>query len=227
MNDHISATYDKKQKCSMCENEFTSKKLRSRFIRPDKIENDFYTIYKEPLNNPILYEVYVCPKCGFACTEQFKTNFTDKLKGEFFNKVTRQWNGRNYNGERTYEDAIQTYKLALISAEVTNQPPVVIGGICLRLSWLYRYLQNVEEEQRFSSFALKKYEKSFMEGDFKETSMSELKLLFLLGELSRKADLKEGALKFFSKVVEHKERHFEPQLVEKAREQWYEMRKDT
>lgn len=217
---NIPATYDKELTCPMCEHTFTSKKLRSRSIRVEKIENDFYTVYKNPLHNPTLYEVFVCETCGYAFTDQFHHKVTENIKERFMKKVTASWVPRSYGGERTYEEAIVTYKLALISGKITEQKLIVMAGICLRLSWLYRYLENEEEEKKFLKHAAKYYESSYIEGDFKGTSMTEIRLLFLLGELNRKLEKTDKAIIYFSEVIQHKDRHLEPSIVDRAREQW-------
>ncbi|SDZ17916.1 hypothetical protein SAMN05421736_10789 [Evansella caseinilytica] len=217
----IPALYDKTFHCPICNSSFTSKKLRSRAVRVERIDNDFYTLYKNPEYNPTLYEVSVCEHCGFASTEHFTFTFDQKVKERFQEHVTPRWGQQVYSGERTHEDAAAIFKLALISATETNQPAVVIAGLCLRLSWLYRYMEMREEEERFLAHALKYYDQSYINGDFKEKNMSELMLLFLLGELHRKSSHHEVAGKYFSKVIQHKNRHTEPSIVEKAREQWY------
>lgn len=218
---NIPPTYDKELVCPICNHSFTSKKLRTRAIRVEKIHNDFYTTYKDPKNNPTLYEVFVCDACGYAFTDQFKEPLIDEIKDQFKKNITSQWESRSFGGERSYEEAIITHKLALISGRETEQPPVVMAGICLRLSWLYRYLEMEEEVKKFEKHALEYYEASYLEGDFKDTSMSEIRLLFLLGELSRKQEEKEKAVRYFSEIIQHKDRHFEPNIVDKAREQWY------
>lgn len=205
----------------MCHHEFTSKKLRSRSIRVEKIENDLYTTYKDPNNNPTLYEVFVCDACGYAFTEQFKERMTNETRENFKQNISAHWKEQSFSDERTHEEAITTYKLALLSARETEQAPVVIAGICLRISWLNRYLENEEEEEKYVKYALKYYETSYIQGDFKDTSMTELQLLFLLGELSRKLGLEEQAVKYFSNIIQHPDRHYEPNLVERARDQWY------
>lgn len=221
---NVPATYDKKLTCPMCTHSFTSKKLRSRAIRIEKIYNDFYTEYKDPQTNPTLYEVFVCDKCGYAYTEQFNKRIKEEIKAKFKKKVSVNWKPRSYSDERTYEEAIVTYKLSLISGKITEQLPIIMGGLCLRLSWLYRYLENESDEMKFKKHALKYYEVSYLEGDFKQTGMSEVRLLFLLGELSRQLDQTEIAVKYFSEIIQHKERYLEPKIVELAREQWQKTR---
>lgn len=222
MTQTIPPFYDKTMTCDICAHSFTTKKMRSRFIRVERVENDFYKTYKEPLLNPLLYEGAVCPECGYSFTDSFLPVKKDEVKEAFQKKVSSSWKKRDFGGERDYDTALTVMKLALLSSKITSQPYGLMGSICLRIAWLYRYQENSSEEARFLEQAAAQYEKSFLDGDFKDIAMSELALLFILGECYRRAGNKEKARKYFSKVIEHKDKHLEPNLVERTREQWYE-----
>jgi hypothetical protein len=79
---------------------------------------------------------------------------------------------------------------------------------------------NAEQEKRFMGMALNSYEESFVLSDFAGTSMSELKVLFMIGELSRRLGQYPKAVSYFSKVIEHKDAKGEQKIVNMAREQW-------
>ena len=55
--------------------------------------------------------------------------------------------------------------------------------------------------------------------------MSEVKVLYLLGELSRKLGNNGKAASFFSKVIEQRE-STEKQILEMARDRWHELREN-
>jgi hypothetical protein len=52
--------------------------------------------------------------------------------------------------------------------------------------------------------------------------MSEMKVLYLLGELYRRLEEHNKAIKFFSLVLEHKNKNLETGIVKMARVQWLE-----
>ncbi|UCZ54177.1 DUF2225 domain-containing protein [Bacillus shivajii] len=216
----IPPLYDKKVTCHICNHRFTSKKVRSRFIRMEETWNDFYTVYKDPKFNPVLYEVYVCNKCGYAFTDHFQQLTRTVHIQTFKEEVSAYWKEQDYSDERTYEQATHVFKLSILAAMKVKQPHVVIAGLCMRLSWLYRYLGD-EQEERYLTQAMNQYEKSLIKGDYIGTSMSELTITYLIGEIARQLGHHEKAMKYFSVVIEHKERHMEPKIVEKTREQWY------
>ncbi len=84
----------------------------------------------------------------------------------------------------------------------------------------YRSENNLEQETRFMGMALKAYEESYVLSDFVGTSMSELKVLFMVGELSRRLGQYPKAISYFSKIIQHKDAKDEQKMVNLAREQW-------
>ncbi len=77
---------------------------------------------------------------------------------------------------------------------------------------------------RFLLAALSHYKISYERGDYIGTQMTELRLLYLLGELARRLKKEEEAGLYFTRVIQHKKRATEVKMVEMAREQWYVMR---
>lgn len=213
--------YDKEVTCDICNCTFFSKKIRSRFIRVKETWNDFYSVYKDQTLNPLLYDIYVCHQCGYAFSEHFNKLTKTAHIETFKNEVSTNWTEQNFSNERTYEQAVHTYKLAILAAKKTVQPHIILAGLCLRLSWIYRTLGNLTEERRYIQQSLLQYEQSLIHGDYVNTNMTELTITYLIGELARQADQSEKALKYFSSVIEHKDRMREPKIIEKARDQWY------
>lgn len=221
----VDALYDKEIKCEVCEYTYKTKKLRSRYIRTVKVHSDFYTEYKNPEHNPYLYEIYVCPVCGYAASEHFSHYFPPGAKEEIYTKITSRWKTRDYGGKRTVEEAIQTYKLAIFAGTIKKEKNVVLAGLALRLAWLYRMLGNKEQqEKRFLRLSLDYYEKAYEASDHIGTQMSDIQILYLIGELHRRVGNEEKAVQYFSRVIGHKNKAYEPKIVEMARERWYEMR---
>ncbi|GAE35627.1 DUF2225 domain-containing protein [Halalkalibacter akibai] len=226
MENNIAPLYDKKVLCFYCGHSFQSKRVRSRFIRVQKVESDFCKIYKDGSFNPTLYEADVCPSCGFTSTEAFSSTFPIGTKEEIA-KHFSSWQTQEFGKERTVAEAIKAMKLAFLSATLKKENPVVIGGICLRLAWIYRSIHKQDDEKRFLKAALTHYKVSYEQGDYQDTQMSELHLLYLLGELARRIERTDEASKYFTKIIQHKERSTNEKIVEMAREQWYEIRNNS
>ena len=188
----------------------------SRVIDTD---TDFAPTYSEINHNPLYYLINVCPFCGYSYNEKFTNRFPFKAKEQISENITRQWNQTNmYGQERTSSIAIASYKLALLSATSKQETSLVIGGICLRLAWLYRMDKNREQEHRFMRYALAEYKKAQTKFEVLDSSMSEIKLMYLLGELQRRLGNADVAISYFKTVVKYKDMSTEQDVITFAEE---------
>lgn len=220
INPEMSPLYDKSVICLYCKHEFKTKKVRSRFVRPIKTDSDFCQYFESNEQNPILYFINVCPECGFSFSENTTPYFPPGTRELIHAQITSKWNKLNFCGERTINQGIQAYKLALLSSTLKKEKHIICAGICLRLAWLYRLTGDQEQEQRFLRLALSEYLDSYTEGDYEKANSSELNVLYLIGELNRRLGNYYEAIRFFSRVVNHPDRDFDPKYVKLAREQW-------
>ena len=220
----ISPYYEKKMECINCKEIFLTTKVRSRFVRVSSHESDFKPVYTNPEVKPLLYNVAVCPHCGFSFTDEFAPYFAPGTKEEIFKKVTVQWNGRSYGAERDIDEAIETYKLAYLSAMYKKEKALSIAGLTLRIAWLYRDKGEAEKEQRFIKIARDFYMTSYSEGDYSGTQMSESRVLYLIAELSWKIGDQEEAVRHFSRVIEGQRSSTEPHIIQMAKDRWQEIR---
>lgn len=224
MSEQLKPLYDKKVDCPICSFAYFTKKIRSRFIKVDKIESDFFTHYKDKELNPIFYEVSVCSNCGYASSDTFSTYFSNNAISLIKTQITANWTGRDFSGVRTIDQAIEVIKLGILSGSLKQEKSIVMAGLCLRLSWLYRLLEDPVQEIRFMRLSLEQYKTSYLQSEYVGTQLTEMRLIYLIGELSRRLGDWDEAVKNFSKVVNHKNRLLETKLVEMAREQWYLVR---
>ncbi|MBT2687572.1 DUF2225 domain-containing protein [Bacillus sp. ISL-47] len=218
----LEPTYDKKLECKVCKKSFTTKKLRSRFVKVSSYDTDFCPSYSAEGMNPLYYHIHTCPHCGFSESEDFSPYFPPGALELIKLKVADVWKPHDYSRERSITDAISTYKLAVYCGTLKKEKHLILAGLYMRLAWMYRSLKNTEQEQRFMKLAIKEYLESYMADDFRGSPVSETRLFYLVGELSKRTQQIEQAIKYFSKVIE--KRSQEPKLIEMAREQWYEMR---
>ncbi|MGG0669334.1 DUF2225 domain-containing protein [Lederbergia citrisecunda] len=220
----VSATYVKKMDCLNCKEKFTTTKIRSRFVRVMKHESDFKPVYSDASINPILYNVAVCPNCGFAYTDEFSSYFAPGIHEEIAQTITSLWNGRSFGDERTIEEAIETYKLAYISASVKKEKSLTKAGIMLRIAWLYDDMKDSESGKRFREVARNLYAEAYTAGDHAGTQMSETRVLYLMAELSYQIGDTEKATRNFSRVIESQRTSTDPHIIEMAKERWQEIR---
>lgn len=219
---HQDYLYDKNYECPFCQHPFTSKKVRRNSQSTLKRDSDFCTYYKQPLSNPILYTVQICPACGYAFTDQFLHVFSPQISKRIKEQIHDKWTTKEFGHPRSMMEAIACYKLAIYTAELKQEAHSVKAGLYLRLAWLYRFLQRHDEEMRFMRIAAKEYEESYIHTDYVkgEKEMTETRILYLIGELNRRIGEFNLAVRYFGKCVETKDRTLEQGTIQMAREQW-------
>lgn len=217
--------FDCKKSCGICNEEYTTKKVRSRFVQPLTHDTDFCSTYKGMDTNPLLYYVSVCPNCGYSTTDEFSTTFPIGTKEAIQSKIEKHWQRKDFGQIRTIQTAINTYKLGIYSGIIKKEASIVMSGLYLRLAWIYRTIEiNKVQEKRFLALAADQLELSYSNGDFEQTSMTEMKLLYLVGDLHARLGNDRQAIRFLQLVIQHKSKDTEKRLVEKARDRWYDIR---
>lgn len=214
----IDELYDKKVKCSVCNYEFITKKVRISRLKLIKRDEDFLSYYKG--ENPIKYNIFVCPNCGFSATESKYNSITSSKKKIISNEITSKWNKRSYGGKRTIETAIETFKLAIYIGQLLDYKKIELGSLSLNLAWLYRINGNKDEEMRFLRLTKNLYEEGFHNESLVDTNMDEIKLMYLIGEINRRLGYKDKALKWFSTVKSNKNINSNSILKSMLMDQW-------
>ncbi|MGI5902132.1 MAG: DUF2225 domain-containing protein [Desulfitobacteriia bacterium] len=219
---NLSVLYDKKIECSACKTLFTSKKVRSRFVKPQAVDSDFGPIYAPgDEGNPLLYFVAVCPECGFSFTEDFSKPLSSSVRqiivNELSNKLDRSV---DFCGPRDFSTAVRTYKLAIYSGELVREKHITFAKLCLRLAWLQRNKGDREEEKRFLQLAATEFEQSYIHSDFNPEKVPEIFILYMIGELNRRLGNYDIALRYYDAVVNHRDRSRYTRYIKMAREQW-------
>lgn len=218
--------YEKTITCIYCKEDFPTAKLRSKFVRVKKHESDFQPVYVNPDVNGIYYNVFVCEHCGFSFTEDFSRYFVPGTKQVIQSQIVERFVRRSYNGERTVFQALEAYKLALVCGNLKKEKNVVLAGLAMRIAWLYRSLSNEGQEQRFMKMARDYYIASYTTGDYSSTQMSEFRVSYMIGELSRRIGDIEEATRSFSHILEQQSTCLEPQIIAMTKEQWLIMREE-
>ncbi len=225
MNEKIEPIYLKSFKCLFCHTPFKSSRVRSRFVRITSHDSDFKPNYQNNEANPLYYNVAVCPQCGFSFTEDFLPTFSPIAKKKIKTFISDQWVPRSYSEKRTIDDAIETYKLALLSANLKEEKPLPSAGIATRLAWLYREKDEPVNEKRFLQAARDFYIQAYAEEDYVGTLMSETRVQYMIAELSWRIDDQEEAIRQFSDVLQSTDTS-DTKIIDFARERWQEIREN-
>lgn len=216
----VEPLYQVKVTCINCQYEFQTSRVRPSFKKSKGTDSDFYVNYKE--TNPEYYVVRVCPFCGFSTTENFSDKLTSAQKSEFELRVRINWTFKDYGGERTWAEALQTYKLALLSAQIKEEKDRLVAGLLHHIAWLYREKGDTEQERRFLQFALDSYIKVY---ETEGTDINNARLMYLIGELNRRLGNYHEAVKWFSRVINDK-KIMDSAMIRACREQWVKTRED-
>lgn len=211
----VSELYDKKTKCPVCDVQFTTKKVRTSKLKLIKRDADFLSYYEG--ENPLFYNAFVCPNCGYAALEEKFNKIKPREKEKIKNTISTKWNERNFSDKRSVDEAIDAYKLALLAGEILEYSKYDLGNICIRLSWLNRIKEAKEEEERFTILARDLYRQAYTT---ESINMGTTTLSYLIGELSRQIGDREEALNWFNTTLRSPDIKENVALEKIVREQW-------
>jgi len=218
-NDINKLLYTKNYTCPLCSKKFSTQKPRHSRLKLIKEHGDFFKEYESI--NPSYYLVNVCNHCGYAYTDQF-----DKLqpaqKEQLEEKVAENWHPRDYGGIRDDKMALEALKLAILCGQIQGVNYNILCTLLLHTAWIYRELKDDENEKRFLFLAKEYFLKLYQEDSSGDTDIA--KLLYLLGELSRRLENYNEAVSWFSKLVSDK-KTMDQKLINRAREQWMDIKK--
>lgn len=208
--------YEKSVECPVCGNNFKVIAVKQKGYVVSHRDSDFCIHYKDV--NPLLYDVWICQLCGYA---SLKNTFSDisfkraKLIKEY---ITPKWVARESEKVIDYENAISRFKLALISAQISRAKASEIASICLKIAWIYRFMESPENEKQFIEHALDKYVEAYSNERFPWENTDETTAAYIIGELYRRIGNLEEAAKWLSKVISA--RVGPERVIKLAKEQW-------
>ncbi len=206
--------------CICCEQSFQTSRVRPSLKKAVKTDTDFCSYFKTV--NPDYYVVRVCPYCGFASTENFTERINEKQKTAYYEKVGSHWKNRDYGGERGSQDAMECYKLSLLTAQSIGEKDRVIAALLHHIAWLYRYEGQREQENRFLQFALDAYVRVY---ETESGSISGARLMYLIGELNKRLGNNHEAVRWFGRVIQDK-KIVDAAMIRASREQWQSIREE-
>lgn len=218
MSDVNDILYDKEVSCPVCKKEFTSKKVRTSRLKMESQDSDF--LFRYTGENPIKYNIFVCPHCGFAAYEDvhekgIKDYFIKKIKAT----VSEKWIERDFGGKRSINQAIVSYKLALVNGKYMDISKLESANYCLNIAWLNRLKEDYEEEEKYLRFARDRFKDAYSQERLDGTKMTEARLTYLVGELSRRLNERKEALTWFGLCLSNPDAASEKDLLDMTREQ--------
>ncbi len=213
--------YQAKSTCLYCDHKFTTTKVRMSKTKVLKRDSDFCIHYDGP--NPLFYDITICPECGFAFYNSYRKlsdHQRKKLKEAYISKI----NVMNMVGERTIEEAIHTFKLALLTASIVNERKFITANLSLKLAWLYRMIEDEAEELRFLQNALDDYIYMMAYEDIEQEEVDEDRLIYLIADLNLRLGHYVDARRLFSQLITGKQ--VSPRYKSLAIDRWQDYKEE-
>ena len=194
--DHL---FDKQIVCPVCNSHFKNKTVKSKSPRVISKDSDFFIRYS--VVNPYFYDVIICNSCGYAAMKSDFENIKLHKKELVLSNVTPKWKPREYADILDEKLAIERYKLALLNAVLIDLPDSTKAMISLKIAWMFRLLNNSDQEKVFLKQALDGFNNAYIYEVFPIYGLQRDSLMYLLGELNRKLGDYQNALQWFSKTI--------------------------
>ncbi|AFS71375.1 DUF2225 domain-containing protein [Exiguobacterium antarcticum] len=213
----MSDLYMKKCRCPYCLKETATKRVLSRHIRVDKTDRDGMIHYKG--SNVYYYEPVQCTHCRFLFHDTFGKLTTD-VRETIATTILPSLPVLPFaSTERTADQALQLYKLCLYTAQITRQKDAIQAMLGVRIAWLYRLLENREQELLWTERTVLKYEALYAAYlDPIQTGIPEETLLLRLADLYAVLDRTADARKWYSVIFQSKT--VSDRIKKDARQHW-------
>ncbi|OQY08818.1 MAG: hypothetical protein B6I28_04145 [Fusobacteriia bacterium 4572_132] len=187
--------------CPACLTTFTTYNYKSKSLPIIKKEADFHEIYD--VISPLMFDIWVCPECLYAAKrENFIKIEREELEKIAKDKIKRKKmvKDKDFRKKRDYELGILSYRLAVTCYKHRKFTNGFFGSIYLKAAWLARENEMIEEEKEFLESVIYYYEKALSNGEKIGGQLTELGLIYLLGEIYRRIGKLDKAAKYFMRV---------------------------
>lgn len=200
-NDNINTKnlFFKEITCPVCDNNFMTLMVKVNAPRVISRDSDFFIRYA--VENPYLYEVWVCPHCGYSALKVDFEKIREYQIKLVKDKITPKWVDREYSIPFNEKIAIERYKLALLNSLVIESKSSTKAMLCLKIAWMYRLLSDEVDEKSFLKQALESFNDTYMNEKLPVYGLDRFSIMFLIGELNRRIGEEQIALRWFSDVI--------------------------
>jgi len=212
--------------CPICDNTFTSMRVRRSALNVTKIESDWHTIYHGV--SPLHYKIIVCPNCFYAAPDTiFKEPLAEDICSAILQTHNKTFNKTpNFGGQRSPELTLLAFNLSLVSAKLKNIPYSETAGLMLGMAWVARESNNYDIEQHCLEHAAKNYIYAYEHESEMDTKLSDVQLTYIIGEIHHRIGNYNEAISWLSKTLQNKNIKKDPRLEKQAREIWQMVREE-
>lgn len=212
--------YERNYTCPICQMNFNSLAVRRSAVTVQKRESDFHPIYLE--SNPLHYSIIVCPVCKYAANKQ---TFTTELPIELvvqLGQALLKLDTRNteFTKERDLDTVLESFQLAIRTAQLKKIGSGELAALIHAAAWICREANNAELERAYLDQALKYYLQAYENSSGNIGSLSEVQIVYLIGELNLRAGDHSAAIHWFNRAFSHVDMKQAPTLEKQIRKQW-------
>ena len=210
--------------CPVCQKSSRVIKTRSRLI-VQKTDEDFCVHYKD--FNPYYYKIWVCEHCGFAADEKtFLTKLPDRTRANVEEYISKNKpENIEYTEERSATDAIASFELAISYLDLIHAPLSKKASMNLQLAWIYRETGNKELEEEYMKKAAEYYDQSITQERYPIGNLTDNAAMYVVGAIYYRLGDYEKCAQHLSRIIgDQSIRTREPQIFDKARDLWSDVR---
>lgn len=193
------ALYDKSYTCTVCNRPFKAKAVKVGKNQVVSIDSDLYTRYS--LVNPILYDVLVCPNCGYAAVSKSFDTLLPKQKEWIKSQICNSYKDPNYSEYPTIEEAIHKHKMALLTCMIKKGKTGEQAYIALHIAWLYRDLDDEQNEISFLKRAYEGFDEAIAKERFPILGLDDITVMYILADIAYRLGLFDSAKKYLATVI--------------------------
>lgn len=185
--------------CPVCSYSFKANAVKVTSYRMLSKDSDFFIRYSPP--NPYFYDVWICNNCGYSAMKSDFFKIKKHQKELIFQKVTPYWKARNYPDIITATLAVERYKIALANSIMIEANYSTKAMISLKIAWMYRLLDDLNNENIFLKKALNGFNQAYINESFPMYGLQRDSTTYILGELNRRIGNNSEALRWYSKTL--------------------------
>ena len=128
----------KSVQCPICDHKFKVLQVKSAKVKRIGADSDTRPHYQNI--DPLKYEVIVCPHCGYAAMNKYFVHVSATQMRWIKDAVTKNFTPLSDDVPEIYtaDEAVDRYKLALVSAMAKHARLSEKSLICLRIAWIRR-----------------------------------------------------------------------------------------
>ncbi len=188
--------------CPVCDEWFHNPAIKSNTTRLLSSEEDLKPNYSGVEHTS--YDIVHCPCCGYTSLSSTFFKIKPNKAKKLYEHLKNRFNKTTFNKNITIEDAIKKFKLALYCCELKSAPSSEIGFVALKISWLYRSLENYYMADIATRLAYDKLTKAESEEFESYMGIRPEVNDYLLAELARRTGNTSDARRRVGRLIQNK-----------------------